>query len=62
MEFSDGDDFSALRSLAIVAESGATASDVLRLIHQIRERVQRVFGTELELEIEIWKPVRGKVA
>jgi len=44
----------------IVAEHGATASDVLHLIDLIRERVRSVFGTELETEIEIWKPVRAR--
>ncbi len=38
----------------IVAKRGATASDVLHLIDLIRERVRRVHGTELEVEIEIW--------
>ena len=38
----------------IVAEGGATASDVIRLMNLIRERVQRVFGTELQIEVEIW--------
>ena len=44
----------------IVAQHGATASDVLHLIDLIRERVRSVFGTELETEIEIWKPVRAR--
>jgi UDP-N-acetylmuramate dehydrogenase len=38
----------------IVGESGATASDVLMLIDRIRDRVRRVWGTELEVEIDIW--------
>jgi UDP-N-acetylmuramate dehydrogenase len=38
----------------IVAESGATSQDVLRLIEQARERVMERLGIELELEIEIW--------
>ena len=38
----------------IVADEGATASDVIRLIDLIRERVQKVFGTELQIEVEIW--------
>jgi UDP-N-acetylmuramate dehydrogenase len=41
----------------IIAQAGATASDVLRLIELVRERVRRVFGIELEEEIDIWKPV-----
>lgn len=44
----------------IVAESGATASDVLHLIDLVRERVQREFSTELETEIDVWKPVRRR--
>lgn len=42
----------------IVADSGATASDVLRLIDMVRECVRRDFATELELEIDVWQPVR----
>ena len=38
----------------IVAEKGATASDVLRLIDRVRDRVRAVHGVELELEIEVW--------
>lgn len=38
----------------IVAGSGATASDVLQLIDLIRDRVLCLFGTELEVEVEIW--------
>jgi UDP-N-acetylmuramate dehydrogenase len=38
----------------IVAEPGATAADVLRLIDLARDRVQARLGVELELEIEIW--------
>lgn len=38
----------------IVAESGAKASDVLRLIDLIRERVRETFNVELEVEIDIW--------
>lgn len=48
----------------IVARRGARASDVLRLIDVIRERVRALFSTDLEVEIDIWKPVgchgRGK--
>jgi UDP-N-acetylmuramate dehydrogenase len=40
----------------IVAERGATASDVLHLIDMVRDRVYRVFDTELELEIDVWRP------
>lgn len=38
----------------IVADPGATASDVLRLINLIRKRVCDRYGTELEVEVEIW--------
>ena len=38
----------------IVAQPGATASDVLRLIDQIKQRVWQQFGYELELQIQIW--------
>lgn len=38
----------------IVARKGSTAGDVLRLIDRIREQVRDRFGTELELEIDIW--------
>lgn len=42
----------------IVAERGATASDVLHLIDLVRDRVYGVFDTELELEIDVWRPAR----
>lgn len=38
----------------IVAEPGTTASDVLHLIDQIRQRVWQQFGYELALQIQIW--------
>jgi len=38
----------------IVANSGCTARDVLRLIDLVRSRVAERFGVELELEIKIW--------
>ena len=38
----------------IIAQEGATARDVLRLIGVIRREVAERFGVELELEIEIW--------
>src|SRR5689334_13639229 len=38
----------------IVAQPGATASDVLRLIDQIKQRVWQQFGYELELQIQVW--------
>ena len=52
---------SSLHANFIVARAGATASDVLRLIDYVRERVLRLFDTELETEIEIWRP-RGHAA
>jgi len=41
----------------IVADKGASASDVLNLIDVVRNRVRDAFDTELELEIHVWKPV-----
>jgi UDP-N-acetylmuramate dehydrogenase len=38
----------------VIAEPGATARDVLRLIDLMRSRVQERFHLELELEISIW--------
>ena len=38
----------------IVADRGACAGDVLRLIDRVRETVTRRFGTDLELEIDVW--------
>ena len=38
----------------IVADPGTTASDVLKLIDQIRQRVWQQFGYELELQIQVW--------
>ncbi len=38
----------------IVTRNGATASDVLRLVDLIRERVFSLFGTLLELEVDVW--------
>jgi len=46
----------------IVAEPGATASDVLRLIDLVRERVCRVFDVELELEVDIWRPSTERIS
>ncbi len=44
----------------IIAGEGATASDVLHLIDLIRERVRKVFDTELEIEIEVWRPMSSR--
>jgi UDP-N-acetylmuramate dehydrogenase len=38
----------------IVANSGCTARDVLRLIDLVRSRVSDRFGIDLELEIKVW--------
>jgi UDP-N-acetylmuramate dehydrogenase len=38
----------------IVAQSGATAADVLALIDQIRRRVQERCGYQLDLQIQVW--------
>ncbi len=38
----------------IIAQPGATASDVLQLIDQIRQRVWQQFGYELTLQIQVW--------
>lgn len=46
----------------IVAQEGATASDVLELIDLIRENVRTAFGVELEEEIDIWRPVNTRKA
>ncbi|MBN1765555.1 MAG: UDP-N-acetylmuramate dehydrogenase [Sedimentisphaerales bacterium] len=39
----------------IIAEDGSTATDVLKLIELVRERVRQRFDVELELEVEIWQ-------
>jgi UDP-N-acetylmuramate dehydrogenase len=38
----------------ILADPGATASDVLKLINIIRDTVHQGTGVYLELEIEVW--------
>ncbi len=38
----------------IVAEQDATATDVIRLIDVVRDRVRAAFDIELETEVEIW--------
>ncbi len=40
----------------IIADPGATATDVMQLIDLVRDRVEREFGTRLEIEIDIWRP------
>lgn len=39
----------------IIAKRECKSRDVIRLIDAIKQRVKEKFGTELELEIEIWK-------
>jgi UDP-N-acetylmuramate dehydrogenase len=39
----------------IIAEQGCKSRDVMQLIDLVRKKVKEQFGTELELEIEIWK-------
>jgi UDP-N-acetylmuramate dehydrogenase len=38
----------------IIAEDGATAQDVLRLVELVRSRVADRLGVELETEIQVW--------
>ena len=38
-----------------IAQKGCTSRDVMRLIEMVKEKVQKQFNVELELEIEIWK-------
>jgi UDP-N-acetylmuramate dehydrogenase len=38
----------------IIAEPECTSTDVLRLIHLIRDQVRDRMGVELDLEIEVW--------
>ena len=46
----------------IVANEGATASDVLHLIDMVRDRVRKEFQTELEMEVEVWRPTGQRSA
>jgi UDP-N-acetylmuramate dehydrogenase len=39
---------------SVVANSGTTARDVLRLADLVKSRVQERFGVELELELAVW--------
>ena len=39
----------------IIAEPGATASDVLKLIDIVKDKILKRFDMELELEIDIWQ-------
>ncbi len=38
-----------------IAQKGCTSRDVMQLIETVKEKVQKQFNVELELEIEIWK-------
>jgi UDP-N-acetylmuramate dehydrogenase len=38
-----------------IAQKGCTSRDIMRLIETVKEKVQKQFNVELELEIEIWK-------
>jgi UDP-N-acetylmuramate dehydrogenase len=38
-----------------IAQKGCTSKDILNLIDVVKEKVQKQFNVELELEIEIWK-------
>lgn len=38
----------------LVNRGGATASDFLRLVDEVRSTVARVFGVDLVLEVEVW--------
>jgi UDP-N-acetylmuramate dehydrogenase len=40
----------------VMNEANATASDVLALIDEVRDRVRRELGVELELEVKVWGP------
>jgi UDP-N-acetylmuramate dehydrogenase len=40
----------------VANEGGASAADVLGLIDDVRERVRREKGIELELEVKVWRP------
>lgn len=41
----------------IVAEASANAADVIQLIDVVRDRVRREFNVELELEVDVWRPL-----
>lgn len=38
-----------------IAEQGCKSKDVMQLIDLVKKKIKEQFGTELELEIEIWK-------
>jgi len=45
---------STQHTLALVAHSGATSSDVVRLAHAVRQRVEDKFGVRLRPEPDFW--------
>lgn len=45
---------SAKHANFIVADKGARADDVLRLIDRVKNSVLKQFGTQLQLEIDVW--------
>lgn len=46
----------------VVNDGGATASDVLALVDEIRQGVEDRFGVRLDLEVDVWTDIRGAVA
>jgi UDP-N-acetylmuramate dehydrogenase len=48
-----GVEVSSVHANFFVNRGGATASDVLRLVEMVRERVREQFGVVLELEIQV---------
>ena len=38
----------------IIAHSGATAADVVKLIELVQTRVEERLGIEMELELDVW--------
>src|SRR4029079_5428037 len=44
----------------IVTEEGANAADTLALAEEVRERVKREHGIELEYEVELWRANESK--
>ncbi len=43
----------------IIADQGAAAADVIELIGRVRRAVFERYEVKLELEIDVWEPVRG---
>jgi len=44
----------------IVTEEGAKAEDALALAEEVRERVKREHGIDLEYEVELWRANESK--